>query len=74
MRLYEFARACDEGSAPACAELSADGFAPDDLPYWMERAYLDADTTVGPDEAEYLHVTVLTFQDNGAALAAEREE
>ena len=58
--LVRFARACADGDA-FCRVLTTDAFAADDLPYWMERAYLNPQTTIGPDEAEYVHVTVLTF-------------
>ena len=58
--LVRFARACADGDA-FCRVLAPDAFAADDLPYWMERAYLNPQTTIGPDESEYIHVTVLTF-------------
>ena len=56
----QLVRACADGDA-FCRVLAPDAFAADDLPYWMERAYLNPQTTIGPDESEYIHITVLTF-------------
>jgi hypothetical protein len=62
-KLYtvSLARACPQDDR-FCFSFTEAQFAPDDIVYWMERAYLQASTGVAPNIHEYVMSVVLTFE------------
>lgn len=62
-KLYtvSLARACPPEDA-FCFPFTEEQFAPDDVVYWMERAYLQHGTGVAPNISEYVMSVVLTFE------------
>lgn len=61
-KLYtvSLARQCPADD-PFCFSFTEAQFAPDDIVYWMERAYLQRATGVSPNIHEYVMSVVLTF-------------
>lgn len=55
------ARACPDDDA-FCLPFTEAQFAPDEIVYWMERAYLQRATGVAPNIDEYVMSVVLTFE------------
>jgi hypothetical protein len=55
------ARACPEGDQ-YCFSFTEAQFAPTDIVYWMERAYLQQSTGVAPNVEEYVMSWVLAFE------------
>jgi hypothetical protein len=55
------ARGCP-GSDRYCMPFTEDQFSRTDVIWWMERAYLQPSTGVGPNMEEYVMSFVMTFQ------------
>jgi len=62
--MFSFYRTCPNTTKETCVELSYDGYPPNLNPYWMDRSYLNSNTSTAPDWKKTLPSVILTFEKN----------